>query len=142
VSAKRLNAEKGKNRKRETEKQSAAQKPIVQESENKPSDEASRTEYLAFTGKKKKGKKNIDFEILFSSNPRRKIILSMGGNYFSFFVLMKFYVLLQELHILYSHCKNIFKLSIAVNSINAHSFNIVNISISKFRASFLEKYLF
>jgi len=41
VSAKRLNAEKGKKRKRETEKQSAAQKPIVQESEKKPSDEAS-----------------------------------------------------------------------------------------------------
>jgi hypothetical protein len=41
VSAKRLNAEKGKKRKREAEKQSMAQKPSVQASENQASGDAS-----------------------------------------------------------------------------------------------------
>jgi hypothetical protein len=40
VSAKRLNAEKGRKRKRETEKQSVAQKSSVQASEQQPSDDA------------------------------------------------------------------------------------------------------
>lgn len=43
VSAKRLNAEKGKKRKREAEKQSVAQKPDVQASEQQTGDDASKS---------------------------------------------------------------------------------------------------